>query len=459
MSAGGRRSVVFVNRFYWPDVAATGQLLQELAEDLAAAGWAVTVVASRRPYDAGAGTGAEGDASGPLPRREVHRGVEIVRIRTPGSGRASLPGRLVDSVAFLLGACLHLARRSPAPAVVVPLTDPPGLAVPAGLVALLRGTRCVRWVHDVYPEIAGRLGVIPPDGMVHRVLAVLEAGADRSSDAVVALGRTMAEVLAARAGPGARVACIPNWIDTHRIRPVPRESNPFLDAHDLGSRFVVQYSGNAGRAHRFEEVLEAARILEGEEPVTFLFVGGGVRRPALEAAVEREGLGNVRFLGYRALDELADSLSAAHVALVTEEPEVLGLVVPSKTYGILAAATPVLYVGPEGSDVAAILAEHRCGWRIPVGEPARLVEAIRRLRDDDELRGTMGRRAREAAETRFDRRIAVGRWEELLSGVVAGVVPPRDAESPTPCARWAIAGVSADIRSKPSAPELEGARG
>ena len=41
---------VFLNRFYWPDVAATGQMLADLAEDLAAAGWDVQVITSEGEY-------------------------------------------------------------------------------------------------------------------------------------------------------------------------------------------------------------------------------------------------------------------------------------------------------------------------------------------------------------------------------------------------------------------------
>ena len=34
--------VLLINQFFWPDMAATAQLLADLAEDLAADGWQVT---------------------------------------------------------------------------------------------------------------------------------------------------------------------------------------------------------------------------------------------------------------------------------------------------------------------------------------------------------------------------------------------------------------------------------
>jgi hypothetical protein len=36
--------VLLINQFFWPDMAATAQLLADLAEDLAADGWQVTAL-------------------------------------------------------------------------------------------------------------------------------------------------------------------------------------------------------------------------------------------------------------------------------------------------------------------------------------------------------------------------------------------------------------------------------
>ncbi|HEX8903408.1 MAG TPA: glycosyltransferase, partial [Longimicrobiaceae bacterium] len=122
-------SVVFLNRFYWPDVAATGQMLADLAEDLAAAGWKVTVVTSRTGYH------AEG---GPLPREEVHNGVRIVRVRATRFGRGRIAGRVGDYASYLAGAFLRLLR-IPRPDLVVAMTDPPFLLAPALVAGRLRG--------------------------------------------------------------------------------------------------------------------------------------------------------------------------------------------------------------------------------------------------------------------------------------------------------------------------------
>jgi colanic acid biosynthesis glycosyl transferase WcaI len=58
--------LLFLNRFYAPDVSATAQLLTDLAEELVGRGEAVTVITSRLLYD---------DPSGRLPASD-HRDEE-----------------------------------------------------------------------------------------------------------------------------------------------------------------------------------------------------------------------------------------------------------------------------------------------------------------------------------------------------------------------------------------------
>jgi glycosyltransferase involved in cell wall biosynthesis len=208
-----------------------------------------------------------------------------------------------------------------------------------------------------------------------------------------------------------------NWADADSVAPVTRDANPFVREHGLEERFVVLYSGTAGRAHTFDAVLEAARRLADDPEVLFLFVGGGAQIPALRAAGAP-----VRFLPYQPRGMLAASLSSGHVALVTEAPEAAGLVLPSKTYGAMASGRPILYVGPPDSDVAAMVRAHGCGIAVRHDDPEGIVEAVRTLKDDPALRERMGRAGRHAAEALYDRRHATRRHAAIL-GELAGGAP------------------------------------
>jgi glycosyltransferase involved in cell wall biosynthesis len=233
-------------------------------------------------------------------------------------------------------------------------------------------------------------------------------------DAVVVLGPRMREKAIEFGAPASRTAVVHNWADEEQIVPVPRAENRFLREQGLEGRFVALYSGNLGRAHSHEVFLEAARRLAHDPEFVFLFVGGGKLLPVLREAAEREGLPNVRFLDYLPRAELRYSLSAASVALVSEQPAVAGLLVPSKTYGILASGVPLLFLGSRSSDVAAIVEETGCGLVVEDGDAEGFVRALTTLRDDPALARELGGRGRAAAVERYSLRRALERWNRVL---------------------------------------------
>jgi hypothetical protein len=82
-------NICFFNRSYWPDQAATGQLLTDLAEDLVNRhGCAVTVVAGR-PLHA---SGRSGPMLWPV-EREMRHGVTILRSNGTRFGPGRVSGR------------------------------------------------------------------------------------------------------------------------------------------------------------------------------------------------------------------------------------------------------------------------------------------------------------------------------------------------------------------------------
>jgi colanic acid biosynthesis glycosyl transferase WcaI len=112
--------------------------------------------------------------------------------------------------------------------------------------------------------------------------------------------------------------------------------------------------------------------------------------------------------------ELGRSLADGHVGLVTQMPETMGAVVPSKTYGIMAAGRPVLFIGPQGATPARVVARHGCGWRVEPGDVAGLVRLLERLEQDRSLVREAGSHARRAFEKYYDKPIGVARILSIL---------------------------------------------
>lgn len=403
--------VVFVNRYFHPDFSATSQMLSDLAFDLAGQGFDVTVVTSRQRYDS---PGAR------LPSFEVVGGVKVHRIATTAFGRTHPAGRLVDYLTFHVSAFFVLLRLVGRGSIVVAKTDPPLIGVTAGWVAQLKGAQLVNWLQDLFPEVLGALTTRPAAKLLIAPLAALRDRYLRHARRNVVVGHRMAGLLAGKQMRSDRIAVIENWADGAIVRPVAREANELRRAWGMEAAFVVGYSGNLGMAHEVDTIMQAARLLRGRADVVFLFIGGGARVAEVQRILERERLANVVFRPYQSRDRLAESLSVPDLHLVCLRPEMEGLVVPSKLYGILAAGRPCVFVGSPSGECASSLLQAQCGYTVEGGDGEGLAGVVRQLADDHSLARDLGIRASTAFRERFDRPLAVRRWSGLLSGLATG---------------------------------------
>jgi colanic acid biosynthesis glycosyl transferase WcaI len=371
--------VLFVNRYFHPDHSATSQMLSDLSFHLAERGWRVEVVTSRQRYD---------DAAARLASHEIVRGVDVRRVWSARFGRGFLPGRAVDYATFYVSAFFMLLRRAKRGTTIVALTDPPLISVVAAFAAMLRGATLVNWTQDLFPEVAEALGM--------RALRVLRRVRDwslRRAKVNVALGESMAARL-----PNAVV--IHNWADA-ALHPVDIQHQ----------RFVAGYSGNLGRAHESRTMLDAIRLLRDDDDIEFVITGGGSQLNSIRA----ERLPNVRFADYAPREQLSESLSAADAHLVTLLPALEGLIVPSKFYGVLAVARPVLFVGAPDGELARIIRSHDCGFIIEPGDSAELARRIRELASDHPRARAIGARGRRLYEEEFAPAVALAAWERVLT--------------------------------------------
>jgi colanic acid biosynthesis glycosyl transferase WcaI len=302
--------------------------------------------------------------------------------------------------------------------VLVVKTDPPLLSLVGWVAARCRGARLINWLQDLYPEVATRLALSPLPRPVEAMLRVARDRSLATARVNVVLGTRMREYLIGRGIAAARISISENWADEDRLRPLATSGSELRARLGLRNCFVVAYSGNLGRAHDSTTILEAACALEGDSSVVFLMVGGGAGMRSLEMQVRARGLTNFRFMPYQSRDALSDSLAAGDVHLVSLRPELEGLIVPSKLYGILAAGRPVIFIGDHDGELARVIATTQVGITVQSGDSQGLCSALRILRDD-EVRTRMGIRAREVFEQRYTLAAAVARWREVLAVVGA----------------------------------------
>ena len=402
--------ICFLNRSYWPDTGATGQLLTELAEDLVA----------QHGFDVRIITGYPLRASAPVPAQEVRNGVRIVRASGTVRDPQRFVGRAINYVTYFVSACVAALRVTDCD-VVVAMTDPPIIGLAALVAAWRSGARFVYLCEDVFPEVA----VLVEDfhsPLVNRALEAINRFLLRRADRVIALGDTMKRRLVDGKGADpSKIVVIHNWADCEALRPGTKP-NAFSRAHGLDGRFVVMHAGNIGLSQNLEMVLEAADALRDRDDIRFVFVGDGARRASLDSQARARGLTNVLFLPYQPREAMADSYATADVFLVSLKPGLAGFIVPSKLYSILAAGRPCIVAVERDSEAVQITERYGCGLVVPPGDGIALASRILDLHRDRALAAQLGDRARHAGLT-FDRKRQVAVYADLFRSVAgaAGV--------------------------------------
>jgi glycosyltransferase involved in cell wall biosynthesis len=402
------RRLIFVNRYFYPDLSATSQLLTDLVGSLPGDAFELHVICSRQLYD---------DARARLSSTGRHGEARIHRCWSLRFGRNRLLGRAADYLSFALSATFRLVRLVRRGDVIVAMTDPPMMALCAAVVARLRDAVLVNWLQDVFPEVAIALGVVKPTSWAMALLLRARNWTLRVATRNVVLGFGMGQLIKAKGIASSAVPVIENWADGEALTPRPPQWSNLRRSLNAEGRFVVQYSGNMGRAHEYETLLRAARELRAEEGWLFLFVGGGANMQPLRQKAEQEGLHNMRFLPLQPREQLADSLAAADVHVSCLLPGLEGLIVPSKLYGILAAGRPVIVIGdPDGEQARVVRAAH-CGSVIGCGEGAALVDELRRMRAEPEWLQEASLNARHLFEERYTLKAAVHKWRQVLQSI------------------------------------------
>jgi glycosyltransferase involved in cell wall biosynthesis len=273
----------------------------------------------------------------------------------------------------------------------------------------------INWLQDLYPELAVELGVPLMRGPLAAGLAEFRNRSLRSAEATVVVGNLVGQRVQALGIPAKRIHVIPNWCDDLKIQPLAQPENPLRQAWGLQGKFVCGYSGNLGRAHEFDTVLAAAELLRDNPRIVFLMIGGGKRFDELARAVKERALASsFRFMPYQERKMLSRSLGAPDLHWLSLKPELEGLIVPSKFYGIAAAGKPMIVIADRNGELAQLAQEHGCGVVIEPGDAGALVGALLRLSSEPGTITEMGIRARKMLDAHFTRQKAFERWYSLL---------------------------------------------
>lgn len=206
-------------------------------------------------------------------------------------------------------------------------------------------------------------------------------------------------------GPQPNWCVVENGVDLDAFRDIPAGMPDDLDVPP-GAPVAVVVGALRGRKRHADALSCWPRVLQCAPDAHLLILGDGPERSKLQEQARELGISaRVVFAGTR--PDVARIVSASTLLLLPSEHEAL----PTTLIEAAACATPAIACDVDG--VPEVVIDGQTGLLVPVHDPPALAEATLRLLGDEALRRSLGARARQLAEERFDARL----WAERLQAI------------------------------------------
>jgi len=409
-----KRKILVIEQNFYPEVAAAGQLLLDLCEDLARAGYQVKVITGN-PKELF-------QKKIKISKRENYRGVEIIRLKSTALSKYNVAGRVINYLTFHLSIFFHIIF-SKRPDLVLVLSNPPFISLHGLILKIFKKCKVIYNVQDLFPDLAVELGKLRNKPFIF-ILKTLSKYIIRKMDKVIVVGEYMERKIREdilKDIEADHIVTIHNWADGEKLKVIDKKDIYFKKDWGLEDKFIILYSGNIGYLHEFDTIISAAEDIQnkGYKEIVFVFIGEGIKKEYIRKKAEEKGLDNILFFPYQPRDKLTYSLGSADISLVTLEEGFEGMVVPSKIYGILASGRPVIGVAGKESEIIEIIREGECGRVVKIGDYMTFSEAIIEYYKNPQKCIKEGMSGRKYFEKNFDRKIATRKYIKIIEKMLS----------------------------------------
>lgn len=216
-----------------------------------------------------------------------------------------------------------------------------------------------------------------------------------AADLIIVVSSALRRYLIDLGVPEKKIVVMFNGADAERFRPELDEGSRLRARYGLEQALVVGFIGSLKPWHGVDFLIRSLPLcLERTPHVRLLIVGDGPGRPALEAAVQKQGLErHVVFTGAVPHTDAPAYVAAMDIGIYApSRPKPAS---PIKLFEYMAAARAVVAV--REPDIASIIEDRSNGLLVEPGDEVSLSEAIREL-SDDALRARLGAAARRTVE-------------------------------------------------------------
>lgn len=345
---------------------------------------------------------------------EISSSIRIYRVNIPKLDMNKIVSRVARMLILTCKMGFKVIRKVKKNDRVIIVTNPPSLLVFISILRIFRKFEYIILVHDVFPENLIPAGILTKGSFFYKLLLKIFTFSYNKASKVIAPGNDMRELIASKISNNIETGTIANWADVEDIYPLEDfDMNSYYEL-DLRGKVVLQFAGNIGRVQGLEDFFELMTIVVNTD-IVIIIIGEGALKNTLVRLKQAKGLDNIFFYKAKARSEQLYFLNACHLGLITLSDGMYGLGAPSKTFNILAAGKPILFIGDKGAEVSNYISEGDLGWAFTWNEKDKIIAFLNSLsfHSLDTLQ-RKGKNARKLVETKYTRENILMQYKKEL---------------------------------------------
>ncbi len=214
-------------------------------------------------------------------------------------------------------------------------------------------------VFDVYPDALVAFNFFKKGAFTTRLWEKANRNVFAKASHIFTVSKGMKKALSQYVAEE-KITMVPIWTDSSFLKPMLKSENTFVQQQQWQDKFLVVYSGNLGRSHDIEVMVEIAAKIK-DNTIQFVIIGEGDKQQSIKLLIEKYQLQNCTLLPWQEANMLPYTLSAADIAVVTIGKEASALSIPSKTFNLLSTGTPLLCVASSEADLAELVNQYQVG--------------------------------------------------------------------------------------------------
>lgn len=393
-----------VSELFYPEEISTGYVMTKIAEKLSEEG-EINVLCGPSEYDSKVFKS----------NKKLNEKIIIHRVSVPNLNKNNLLTRSIRMVLLSLTMASTIIRKVKSGDQLILVTNPATLLVIVSILKKFKSFEYVIIVHDVFPENLVPAGILSKYSIPYKIFYKIFNYAYSKADKLIAVGEDMKNLLLKKINKLIPIFVIQNWSDSEEIYLLDNFCISEYYHDKSNDKIYFQFAGNLGRVQGLEELFELFRQIDNPS-IKFVFIGEGALKKQLIKIKEESNLSQVNFYSAKPRKEQLQFLNACHIGIIVLSEGMYGLGVPSKTYNILSASKPILFIGDKDSEIYLYIKENNVGWAFDWSEREKIIQFFNSLTlDDIDILKQKGKLARELVNKRFTKEIILNQFKNVLS--------------------------------------------